>query len=161
MLYEICNSKVPTNLLIKKKNKRFLTELYSRTKFLDGYYESVKLSQRVWHVKNMNFSVQRCLCYKPKKFSRSYVLCGACRSLAVGEKIKNRTEERKNEIRELRRKASLKKYGVENPIQNNDIKAKNVSSHIKNHGFMGLASKEIMSKMQETCKERYGNKKIT
>ncbi len=51
---------------------------------------------------------------------------------------------------------NLRKYGVENPSQSQQIKDKRRATMIANHGGFGFASKEISEKSQQTIFERYG-----
>ena len=61
------------------------------------------------------------------------------------------------EIRQKMKETCVEKYGVENPFQSEEIKQKIRDTNVRNHGVeIPLQSEEIKQKMKETCVEKYG-----
>ena len=74
----------------------YYTQLCRSTSFLDSIYDDIKSNQRIWHLRNNNFEIQRCkICGKPTKWSEYYqVVC----SMECSKKYAN-TEECRNKIK--------------------------------------------------------------
>jgi hypothetical protein len=73
------------------------------------------------------------------------------------EKIKNRTEEEKEEIQNKRKLTNLEKYGVEHTLQSKEIRDKGKETYLEKYGVKcGLQVQEIRDKGKETMMERYG-----
>lgn len=48
-------------------------EIKKITEFLDPYYDEIRMQQRIWHIKNNKFEIQKCrICAKPLKFRRRH-----------------------------------------------------------------------------------------
>lgn len=62
---------------------------------------------------------------------------------------------------EKARQTNLEKYGVENPFQAEEVKAKIRQTSIDRHGGIGNGSKEIADKISKTKEKKYGNPKFT
>ena len=77
MFYVAYGYAVPSNIEYKKK-------LISSTSFLDEIYDKATPSQRIWHIKNQNFEVQKCkVCGNPAAWYKDTygVVCGKkCRN---------------------------------------------------------------------------------
>jgi hypothetical protein len=85
-----------------------------------------------------------------EKFFSNEILCEKCdRSL---NNVFKRTD-----IKEKIKKTNVEKYGVENPMQNNEILNKAQSKQRKNNNGVLAFNSE---KQKQTLKERYGNKVI-
>lgn len=155
-LIEICRDKNAYNLFLRKENKYLREELFSVTSFLDKVYDKVKITQRIWHVANENYSLQMCLCGKIKSFDRKYSYCKDCFPKVVAEKIRNRTPEQKEYNKNLHIKTNLEKYGVTNVTQSKKVKEKIKNSFVKKYGGIGTASEKIRDKIKKTNLEKYG-----
>lgn len=155
-LIEICKDKNAYNLFLRKENKHLKEELFSVTSFLDKVYDKVKITQRIWHVANENYSLQMCLCGKIKNFDRKYSYCKDCFPKVVAEKIRNRTPEQKEYNKNLHIKTNLEKYGVSNVAQSKKVKEKIKNSLVEKYGGIGTASEKIRDKIKKTNLEKYG-----
>jgi len=61
------------------------------------------------------------------------------------------------EIKNKMKKTNLKKYGVENPFQNEEIKNKIKQTNLKKYGFeCALQNQEIKDKVKQTYLKKYG-----
>ena len=49
-------------------NKELLCECHNLTYFLDDHYNNIKLSQRIYHIKNNTMSIILCNCGNPSKY---------------------------------------------------------------------------------------------
>lgn len=52
----------------------------------------------------------------------------------------------------------IERYGVENAMQNSEIKKKTCDTHIERYGGQGNGSKVLLEKHKKTCLEKYGVK---
>jgi len=72
------------------------------------------------------------------------------------EKIKNRTEEEKEEIQNKRKVTNLEKYGVEHSLQSKDVRDKGKVTNLEKYGVEhALQSKEIRDKGKKTMIEKF------
>lgn len=75
----------PISYLEKTPEYRFLLEI---TSFLDKSYDKVSLAQRMWHVKNDNFSLQICqYCQKSMNYYNGYQVHKECKNNKISDKI--------------------------------------------------------------------------
>lgn len=78
--YERYKNNISRNVNIQ--NLKECKEIINITSFLDSYYSFVSFPQRMWHIKNCNFSIQNCeICKKPKKWNKNrynHVCCNDC-----------------------------------------------------------------------------------
>ena len=73
------------------------------------------------------------------------------------EKIKNRTDEEKEEIQNKRKVTTLEKYRVEHTLQSQEIRDKGKETYLEKYGVeFGLQVAEIRDKGKKTMMERYG-----
>ena len=73
------------------------------------------------------------------------------------EKVKNRTEEEKEEIKNKRKKTTLKNYGVEHVLQSEIVKEKAKITNLEKYGKeFTLQVEDIRNKGKETMIEKYG-----
>ena len=78
------------------------------------------------------------------------------------ETLSKRTEEDKQKTLEKRRNTTLKKYGVENVLQDTKIKNKANDTILERYGVDNVSqSKEIQQRREETFLNRYGSKAFT
>ena len=61
-----------------------------------------------------------------------------------------------NSVKEKRKKTFLKKYNVENPGQNKEIKEKIKQTNTEKYGGTGFQVKELLEKSKETIIKKYG-----
>ena len=59
-------------------------------------------------------------------------------------------------IKEKAKETCQERYGVDNPIQNEDIQSRANQTYIERYGGLAAASKEIQEKMKHTNVDRYG-----
>ncbi len=100
------------------------------TSFLDGHYQKISTAQRMWHILNNNFEIQKCrICGNIVSWQRKqskYVL--TCGKNCYSRYFKT------NEFKTKAEKTNLKKYGIE------------YSSQLQ----------KTKDKAKKTCLERYG-----
>lgn len=148
-----CTNCMAIYIVLKRENiKISYNEILKLTSFLNDHYEDIPLSQRLWHVKNNNYNIQRCkICDNPTKYNRNYK--NTCsRKCDVEYK-------RSEEIQDKSKTTSLKRYGVEYYMLSNDFSKKSKETLLQKYGVeYPSQSKEIQDKSQKTCLERYGVK---
>ena len=148
-----CTNCMAIYIVLKRENIEIsYSEILKLTSFLDVYYKNIPLSQRLWHVKNNNYNIQKCkICGNPTKYNRSYRdTCS--RKCDIEHK-------RSEEIQSKSKTTCLKKYGVEYYMLSNDFSQKSKETLLKKYGIEYLnQSGEIQNQSQKTCLERYGVK---
>lgn len=73
------------------------------------------------------------------------------------EKIANRTEVEKEEIRNKRKRTNMEIYGVEHSLQSQDVKDKGKVTNLERYGFeFTLQAPEIRARIVATNLEKYG-----
>jgi len=115
------------------KHKEY-QEIVSITFFLDSNYNKISLLQRIWHIKNNNFELSKCIiCGKPTNFDRNKYYSNTC------SKICQNIYSKSNDVISKSKQTCLDKYGVENAMK----------------------SKHIISKHKQTCLDKYGVESIS
>ena len=148
-----CTSCMAIYIVLKRESiKISYNEILKLTSFLNDHYENIPLSQRLWHVKNNNYNIQKCkICNNPVKYNRNYK--NTCSRKCDVEYKKS------EEIQNKSKTTSLKRYGVEYYMLSNDFSQKSKETLLQKYGveYPGQ-SEEIQNKSQKTCLERYGVK---
>lgn len=151
------------------KNTECYQEIIKLTSFLDKYYDDpsiIKMSQRMWHIKNDDYEVKRCvMCEKPLKFKDDYKKCCSVKCKKEYQKTPEHKElkrnitlkifsERKEEIIEKQKKNNLKKYGVEYTVHLKKAKEKYEEYNSKRT----KKEKKILTEeeKQQRCIEKWG-----
>lgn len=133
--------KQPSGWYMALKSRNLLTILSEITDFLDKQYNNITFLQRMWHVVNNDYVVQKCgngECNNiarwvshgsEKKYGCCSVVCSGKVSFKNGviTNINNHGGQlacNTNEHKEKIRLTSLGKYGVEHPSSHKSIKAK-------------------------------------
>ena len=99
----------------------------SQTNFLDEYYKEITLPQRIWHLKNDCWEIQKCkICGKPTKWNDKYNK--ACSAECNYEYINS------DEYKENYKQNCLKKHGVEHTAQLESSKLKSKITCLKKYG---------------------------
>ena len=93
----------------------------------------------------------------PSKLYQQRGRCKKCGSKIMSEKSSANAKSRLEKARQT----NLEKYGVENPFQAEEVKAKIRQTSIDRHGGIGNGSKEIADKISKTKEKKYGNPKFT
>lgn len=157
LLNKIANIKLNPHSKLKKEH---LEEyLIQKTSFLDKIYKDVSMSQRLWHVRNNNYSVINCeICGKPKKFCYSgsgvgYVVHKECFSQKVkitfAEKYPNK-QFYENVIKKKTNKTIKLRYGVDNAIQIPGMRSKAENTQLLKYGNKSHSkSKRFISMIED------------
>jgi len=75
----------------------------------------------------------------------------------IGEANRNNYLLKGDRINQKRRETNLLKFGVDNPMKNNDIKLKSKESLLNKTGFEhALQNPSSLKKFKETCSKRFG-----
>jgi len=142
MLKEIINNK-------KDNIGSLCSYINNHQSLLDKLNEKINnvnltLSQKIWHYHNNDFKLQKCACGKMKKwqgFKHGWrETCGDTECIKKQRIITN-----------------IEKYGVDNPLKNNNIRNKIENTMVKKYGVNHpMLSNEIKSKFKNTMIEKYG-----
>lgn len=139
---------------VLKKFKEY-NEICSLTSFLDQHYDVIKPRQRIWHIENIIFVIQRCIvCDTIVKWDvKNGGYSKTCSHKCQTANSKS-TEFRKNII-----KKNLQKYGKEHFFQTNIFKKKSISTMISKYGVENYSiHKNRKEKYENTCMEKFGVK---
>jgi len=122
------------------KRKPLLDELNKNFKNVTH----LTLSQKLWHYNNNDFSMQYCICGEPKKWQGfKHGWRETCGNLDCIKKQKIIT--------------NIKKYGVDNPLKNENIRNKMKNTMIEKYGVEHpMLSNDIKEKFKTTMIEKYG-----
>ena len=133
-------------LYLKKNYPEFYQYL------LDNYTvtSSNKISEKLYQYYNSLSEPHRCpICGKYTPFldflQRGYQKFCSGKCSASSKEVINKRES-----------TNIKKYGVKNACQNEDVKKKLVETYIQNNGGMGNASNTVREKQNRTMVDRYG-----
>lgn len=154
--------KFPRPKYIRHKDKYYNITNYLKNRY--KYYDSIKevLDRIKFHIDNRPICKY---CGNPSKYygglKYSEYCCLSCKSLNTRDKAKNTSLKRYRVAhytnREKFKETCIKKYGVDNPNKNIDIKNKSKETCIKRYGVDNYAkTKECSNKIRQTCIERYG-----
>ncbi len=154
-------------------------EIVSLTSFLDDVYQNIPFKQRMWHIENDNFEIQKCrICNNPVKWgTEGYTnTCSKICKLeySKSDEWKQKLEEtslkkygtnsysKTQEFKEKLGKTSLEKYGVEHYFQTQQFKQKAKQTNLKRYGVenSGGTPKSIQ-KAKQTNLKRYGVENYT
>lgn len=127
-------------------------EIISLTSFLNFVYENIKMSQRIWHIKNDIFCIQKCIIcdsyanYNDKNIRYNITCCKECKSTYD------------NTLRvEKTKKTNIEKYGVENVMDLDSSKEKIKNTNLERYGIENVSQdKEIQLSIKNTNLEKYG-----
>lgn len=156
-LIDICNNRNFRRLFYNSFNSNFLNELIKLTSFLNECYKEIDLSQRVWHIKNNNYSLQLCeICNKPKNFNKSkYFSHKECGLEKMKQSLK--ISMNKEKTKEKYKSTCLERYGVENSMKHDTFKEKQEQTNLKKYGVKKASMlPEVKIKTKETFIKRYG-----
>jgi len=138
---------------IKKgaKDSEEYTKILSLTSFLNEYYDTISLSQRMWHIENDIFEIQKCeICGNIVKFERHikyYKTC--CKTCNI--KYRN-----SDELKQKTKNTNIERYGVEWSQQSVIIKQKMIDNNIKKYGVVSTSKlQNVKNKMLKTNLEKY------
>lgn len=93
----------------------------------------------------------------PRKLYQQRGRCPKCHSELLSKVLSENAKQRLSKAKQT----CLQKYGVENPYQAEEVKAKIRQTSIDRHGGIGNGSKEIADKISKTKEKKYGNSKFT
>lgn len=150
-------------------------EIIKLTSFLDDNFQKIKFSQRIWHIKNNDFSLKYCkICGKLMEFNntkRRYdITCSRdCyyhynKTKEFTDKIV-KTHKKKyggigfasKTITKKQKKTSIEKYGTEIYSRTEEYKEKKEKTCSEKYGVYNVMKCEnIKNKLKLTNKERYG-----
>ncbi len=160
-------------------NEHFKIKFYSLTSFLDDVYDKIVPSQRMWHIQNNCYEIQKCkICGNPASWSKDIysVVCNKdCKqeylqTQEYKDKIKNTNLERygvenysqTKECVEKIKKTNLQRYGVEHTSQLEESKEKSKKTSLERYGVEHPSkTKSVKEKYKATCLERYGVESYT
>jgi hypothetical protein len=131
-----------------------IDEVFNLTKFLNNNYKNISFSQRIWHIRNNNYSIVHCaVCntnlakYNEKK--AKYVACSEKCTIENSKKILNQVKSNDNYQEKLKTKF-IENYGVDNPSKSDLIKKKIVESHNEKFGKLAVH----LEKSQQALKNK-------
>ncbi len=151
-------------------------EICALTPFLDTSYDNILPKQRIWHIKNNDFEIQKCkICGKPTVWNNRHckytLTCGKmCRISYANtsewrdsfettclERYGVKNSSQLSENKQKAKKTCLEKYGVENYTQTPEWKEKLKQTSLKKYGVQNYTqTKEYEHKVKKTCLEKYG-----
>ena len=154
----LSNPHSPYHALLKAK---LLPQLAEMTSFLDDcdYYKTVSYSQRIWHIKHNDYTVQTCsVCGRPMNYQRRSGYTGhkECMSQLVSTAIKKLSKEEIAEANRKREQTNLKKYGVTYASKLTEVQEKAKKTSEERYGGVGNASRNLKEKAKATIKKKYG-----
>lgn len=161
------SSQSSINSLSSEECKEDITK---ETSFLDPFYDTVKFSQRVWHVINDNYEAQICICGGPKLFFKNpkgyHATCGSaeCKILQKTSKFKETCQEKwgsdhhmkTDEGKKSLRDSMVSKYGVTHNWKGALREASHITMEKKYGARHALQNKEISLKRNATALEKHG-----
>lgn len=151
--------------------KDLIPYIEEQTKFLDEFYPTNNLKQRLWHLFNKQSSILRCeFCNEPCKIhylpETNQMYSTICSGRKCLQKRKEKTNLEKygfknpNQVPSIRAKGKqtcIEKYGVENPSQVEQFKDKRTQTMLDRYGVENFAQSETFNEKNiQTCLERYG-----
>lgn len=151
-------------------------EICALTPFLDTSYDNILPKQRIWHIKNNDFEIQKCkICGKPTVWNNRHckytLTCGKmCRISYANtsewrdsfettclERYGVKNSSQLSENKQKAKKTCLEKYGVENYTQTPEWKEKLKQTSLEKYGVQNYTqTKEYEHKVKKTCLEKYG-----
>jgi very-short-patch-repair endonuclease len=149
------------------RREGLLEEINDLTEFLNEHYVKIKLRQRIWHIKNQKYEIQKCGVCKtsPAKFHKShgYVACSSeCLTIKKSKVGIKAYKENKDTIIDKIKKTCLKKYGVEHHSQSQIVKNKIIKTNLERYGVEHVAQDQAMIQAKkETCRIKYGGNSST
>ena len=154
----LSNPQLPYHALLMAK---LLPQLIEMTSFLDScsHYKSVSYSQRIWHVKHNNYTIQTCsVCGRPMNYQRRSGYTGhkECMSQLVSAAMKKMSKEEIAEANRKREQTNLKKYGVTYASKLTEVQEKAKKTSTERYGGVGNASESLREKAKTTIKKKYG-----
>ena len=155
-LIDICNNRSFRRLLENDNNSIYLEELLRITSFLDQCYDSVDLSQRIWHIRNNSLTLTLCKnCGRPMTFNRSIYRCidKDCRRERTSASLKEVVDKTIQKYKET----CLQKYGVDNAMKNEKFVKKQHETNLSKYGVeVPSVLEEVKEKSKQTCLQKYG-----
>lgn len=149
------NSTKVTVKFLEKNFPEFLSKLEELTSFLDLKYKRVKVTQRIWHLKNDWFSCVTCpVCYTVLPWKKTYsTFCSKrCENTNKGKQILN----------EKRINTNLERYGVDHPSKLNEFDLKRRETCMEKYGVENFTETENFVEISKLSKqEKYGNSNYT
>lgn len=154
----LSNPQSPYHALLMAK---LLPQLIEMTSFLDDcdYYKTVSYSQRIWHVRHDDYTIQTCsACGCPMNYrkERGYTGHKECMSQLVSAAMKKMSKEEIAEANRKREQTNLKKYGVTYASKLTEVQEKAKKTSTKRYGGVGNASESLREKAKTTIKKKYG-----
>ena len=152
---------------VRLESAGLYNEVLQLTSFLNNSYNTIKLSQRLWHIENNVFEVVICsVCNKnPANFRACHYEYVSCSKKCKTDKIKNTNLKRhgveyyinSKAVHERIRESSIEKYGVDHPTKAEEVKKKKKFTMIERYGVENPAlSETLKEKGISTMIERYG-----
>lgn len=107
--------------------KKHELEICDLTSFLNESYENITFKQRMFHIKNKLFEMNKCVCGNPGKWNKNkgYVCCSK----------KCSKEKEKNTL--------MINHGVENPMHIEKSKEKMIATNIEKYGSKSFLSSDF------------------
>lgn len=154
----LSNPQLPYHALLMAK---LLPQLIEMTSFLDDcdYYKTVSYSQRIWHVRHDDYTIQTCsACGCPMNYrkERGYTGHKECMSQLVSAAMKKMSKEEIAEANRKREQTNLKKYGVAYASKLTEVQEKAKKTSTERYGGVGNVSESLREKAKATIKEKYG-----
>lgn len=142
----------------------FRINLEEKTSFLDLHYETIRISQRLYHVFFNYYEIEKCpVCLNPRKFSTTkgfseirekrgfnyWIVCSNKKCMAIHSQ-------------KIFKESLLEKYGVDNQWKIPGYRESIEKTNLKKYGSKYFAgTKEFKKKCQETYDRDWGGKHPT
>lgn len=155
-----------------KTSARFMTEskeykqIFLLTSFLDNHYEKITIAQRMWHIINNNYELQKCVMCNNfavyKKQEKQYkVTCSKdCSKLYfLSEKYANIQSVNYKSSQDKIKKTCIERFGTDNYSKTDEFKTKYKETSLKLYGVDNYTKtaecKEKFNKICNTTDKKY------